>query len=667
MATPYVFVHDIDIGSGYLFSTGAIRVPGSIVEPRIADPGLVRQSAIAGGRLPGMLSTNLGDCVYINADGSLDLWFSLAISGAKITCYYGPEGGSFPSDFEVEFVAYIDGVPRGSRVAEGGGVVDLLTISLRDRTNLFAAQAVQRGFLQTGGMEGSEVAGARLRQRIHGQPGYISPILVDPFETGLNAWYLMQQEESGALILYDGGVALAEGLPYATEADFLDDTDDPNPGEWRRWYDSDEGFFVRLGSRVYLDLRFNPDADSDTISELAIEAGVTDAATMADTDCVDLSLGSRVIETQTFAAVLADVGRATLSLIGFDRSDRFLQRYLRPSTDTSYTTDVVLVEGENCDELEIVPPGGFDRRIYKVRVHTGATKPGQLAGVPDLSPGAAETLTRERWACEFAGISQETKDEDASAEVLDIDIEANDFAGLPSVQADYVASVLALFGGVQMFFWVTVPYGEADLRALKILDRVTFRARGGRFNTGSGRACRVVSIERNLGASDSDGNPLPTIRLCLWSHYTEPDDVALVEVNDATAATSYSSLGSQRTRAPERYVVSCSDQSTNITATLLQTIPAWPSDWRLFDFEAGLSTVQTGGSIFRIEVKVNSTTIFSTKPTIDNNEKTTLTAATPSVLSAYEIPKGAQVDIYADQVGTAGARGLKVTFVGYPA
>lgn len=658
--TPYVFVHEIDLGPGYLFSTGAIRVPGEIVEPRIADPGRVVQSSIAGGRLPGMLSTNLGDCVYINTDGGLDSWFTSAISGAQIICYYGPEGGSFPSDFELEFVAYIDGIPRGTSVAEGDSVVDLVTISLRDRTNLFTAQAVQRGFLQTGGLEGSEVAGSRLRQRIHGQPGYISPILIDPFETGLNAWYLMQQEESGALLLYDGGVALAEGMPYATESDFLDDGDPPNPGEWRRWFDSDEGFFVRLGSRVYVDLRCNPDTDSDTITDLAIEAGVTDAATMADTDCVDLSLGSRVIETQTFAAVLADVGRATLSLIGFDRADRFMQRYLRPSSDTIYSTGVVLQAGVNCDELEVAAPNGFERRVYKVRVHTGATKPGQLAGIPDLSPAAAETLSRERWTCEFSGISQDTKDEDAGAEVLDIDIEANDFAGLPSVQADYVASVLALFGGRQAFFWVTVPYGETDLRALKILDRVTFIGPAARYTGSGGVPCRVVSIERRLADQ-------PTIRLGLWSHYTEPDDVALVEVNDASTTTSFDSTGSQNVRREPPYVIACSPIGSNITSGLLQVVDPWPVDYLLGAVEGGLSVAQPGGSQLRLDIKVDTVSIFSTKPTFDNNELTTETATTPSVLSAYEIRKGSRVEFYADQVGTAGAQGLKVTLVGISA
>lgn len=656
MPVPYIFIHEIEIGSGSLFSTGAIRVAGEIVEPRIADPGLVRQSAIAAGRLPGMLATNLGEVVYFNTDGSLDVWFSLAVSGKKITCYYGPETGTFPGDFEVEWVAYIDGVPRGTQDEDGA---HFLTLALRDSAGLFAAQVVQRGFLQTGGMEGSEVAGSRLRQRVYGQPGYISPILIDPFESGLNAWYAMQQEESGALLFYDGGVALTEGPPYTTEADFLDIGDDPDPGEWRRWFDADEGFFVRFGSKIYVDARFNPDTDEDTISDLAVAAGVTGAATMSDTDCVDLSVGSRVIETQTYAAVFADIARANLSVIGFDRAGRFLQRYLRPSTDASYATSVALVEGNNCTLVEVATPQGFDRRVWKVVVRSGATKPGQLAGVPDLSPGAAETLSRERWTATFAGFSQDTIDEDSSAEQIVVEIEANDFAGSPSVMQDYVQAVLALFGGVAMWFTVDVPYSDADLRALKVLDRLSFKAIGGRYNTGTGRDCRVMSVERRLAGET------PSIRLILWSHYTEPDDVALVEVDDATAATSYDSTGSQRVRREPPYVVACSAIGANITAGLLQVVDPWPVDYRLADFEAGLSVAQPGGSIFRIDVKVDTVSIFSTKPTIDNTELTSLTAATPCVLSAYEIPKGSRVEIYADQVGTAGAQGLKVTFVGF--
>lgn len=650
-----IFVHVIDGLTPARLSTGAIRASGQPIEPRIQDPGLVRQSALSSGRLPGMVTTNIGDAIYLNLDGALDVWGSLPISGKKLTCYYGDDGGVFPDDFEVDFIAYIEGAPRFSRDADGSHIA---TISLRDRSYLFATAAVSRGFLQTGGMEGTEVAGARRRQRVYGLPGYPEPILISPFEGGLNAYYLGHQEESGALILYDGGVALAEASPYATEADFLDAGDAPGPGEWRRWFDADEGLFGRFGSKVYVGLRFAADFPEDSISDIALAAGVTGAASMA-AGSVDLDIGNRVVETQTAGAVLSDVARQHLSVIGFNRADEFMQRTIEPSTVASYETDVVLVDGENVLSIDGVgPPQGFERRAWKVKVRSGATKAGQLAGIPDLSFGAAEAVVRERWIAEFSGISQATKDDDDSAEVMEVEVEANAFAGDSAAMLAYVEAVLALFGGIQIWFDIVVPYGDASIRALQLLDRVMIRAEGGRYMTGTGRWARVVSIERRLAQEE--------IRLSLWAHYTEPDDVELIEVDDAYAATSYSSKALRdQTRRPDPYVVACSAVGANITAGLLQVIDPWPVDYRLADVEIGLSQAQPSGSIFRVDVKVDTVSIFSTKPTIDNTETTSLTAATPPVLSAYEIPQGSRVEFYADQVGAAGAQGLKVNLVGF--
>lgn len=655
-----IFVHEIEIGFGSTFSTGAIRVPGVIVEPRIHDPGLVRQSVFSAGRLPGVLVTSIGDAVYINTDGSLDIWGSLPISGKKLTCWYGPDTGVFPDDFEIDFVAYIHGVPRFTRDPSG---VDYCTISLQDRTSLFGGAAVPRGFLQTGDLEGTEVAGSRKRQRFYGDdPGIPAPILIDPFEGGNNVYYVMQSLPVGALLFYDGGVAIAEATsPYASSADLFDPDEAPDPGEWRRWSDDDEGFFVRFGSRIVVDLRCDIQGADGTISDLAIEAGVADAGSMA-ADSVDLDIGSRVVETQTVDAVFADVARQNLSIIGFNRADEFMQRTLAPSTVATYETDVVLVDGENCDEFEVAAPGGFERRVWKVTVRSGATQAGTLAGIPDLSFGAAETVVRDRWIAEFSGISQETRDEDSTAEHIEIEIEANAFAGALAAMLAYVEDVLAMFAGVALWYWVTAPYSEADIRALQLLDRLLVRA-GGRFNTGSGRWARVHSIERRLAATE--GNE-PTIRLGLWAHYTEPDDVELVEVNDAYAATSYSSKAlKDRTRRPESFVISCSDLETNIEEGLLQHIEPWPYDYRLAYVEAGLLDAQPAGSVFAIDVQVDSVSIFSTLLTIDNTETTSATAATPAVLSTFQIPAGSAVDIYADQVGTAGAHGLKVNFVGF--
>jgi hypothetical protein len=68
--------------------------------------------------------------------------------------------------------------------------------------------------------------------------------------------------------------------------------------------------------------------------------------------------------------------------------------------------------------------------------------------------------------------------------------------------------------------------------------------------------------------------------------------------------------------------------------------------------------------LLKFNVKQNGSTIFSTKPTFDNTEKTTVTAATPSVLSTSALTDDAEITIDIDTVGTAGATGLKITLIG---
>lgn len=81
---------------------------------------------------------------------------------------------------------------------------------------------------------------------------------------------------------------------------------------------------------------------------------------------------------------------------------------------------------------------------------------------------------------------------------------------------------------------------------------------------------------------------------------------------------------------------------------------------------AGLTVAQAAGVPVTIDVNVDGVSIFATRLTFDNAEKTTITAATPAVYSTAFvtanriIPAGAEVTIDVDQVGTALANGLAV-------
>ena len=85
----------------------------------------------------------------------------------------------------------------------------------------------------------------------------------------------------------------------------------------------------------------------------------------------------------------------------------------------------------------------------------------------------------------------------------------------------------------------------------------------------------------------------------------------------------------------------------------------------LTSIKASLTTAQTSGSIFTVDVKKNGTTVFSTLITIDNTEKTTATANTPSVLSTTALSDDDEITISITQIGDGTAKGLKVTLIGH--
>ena len=79
---------------------------------------------------------------------------------------------------------------------------------------------------------------------------------------------------------------------------------------------------------------------------------------------------------------------------------------------------------------------------------------------------------------------------------------------------------------------------------------------------------------------------------------------------------------------------------------------------------ASLTTAQTSGSIFTVDINEGGSSILSTKLTIDNTEKTSTTAATAAVISDTALANDAEITIDIDQVGDGTATGLKVYLIG---
>lgn len=133
----------------------------------------------------------------------------------------------------------------------------------------------------------------------------------------------------------------------------------------------------------------------------------------------------------------------------------------------------------------------------------------------------------------------------------------------------------------------------------------------------------------------------------------------------ATGASGALAVVSNTLVVYESFILACSDESTDITATTNKIKFRMPYAFTLTAVRASLSTAQSAGSIFTVDINEGGTTILSTKLTIDNTELTSTTAATAAVISDASLADDAEISVDVDQIGTTGARGLKVTLIGY--
>lgn len=115
---------------------------------------------------------------------------------------------------------------------------------------------------------------------------------------------------------------------------------------------------------------------------------------------------------------------------------------------------------------------------------------------------------------------------------------------------------------------------------------------------------------------------------------------------------------------PFEMVVAASDESTALTTGTAKVTFRMPCAVTLTAVRASLTTAQTSGSIFTVDINEAGTTVISTKLTIDNTEATSTTAATPAVISDASLADDALMTVDIDQIGDGTAKGLKITLIG---
>jgi hypothetical protein len=118
-------------------------------------------------------------------------------------------------------------------------------------------------------------------------------------------------------------------------------------------------------------------------------------------------------------------------------------------------------------------------------------------------------------------------------------------------------------------------------------------------------------------------------------------------------------------RPVESLIVACSDEATALTTGTSKITFRMPYAFTVTAVRASLTTAQTSGSIFTVDINEGGTSIISTKLTIDNTEKTSTTAATAAVISDSSLADDAEMTVDIDQVGDGTAKGLKVYLIGH--
>lgn len=117
-------------------------------------------------------------------------------------------------------------------------------------------------------------------------------------------------------------------------------------------------------------------------------------------------------------------------------------------------------------------------------------------------------------------------------------------------------------------------------------------------------------------------------------------------------------------KATESIIIACSDETTALAAGTGKVTFRMPYAFTLSAVRASLTTAQTSGSIFTVDINEAGSSVLSTKLTIDNTEKTSTTAATAAVISDASLADDAEMTVDIDQIGDGTAKGLKVVLIG---
>ena len=208
---------------------------------------------------------------------------------------------------------------------------------------------------------------------------------------------------------------------------------------------------------------------------------------------------------------------------------------------------------------------------------------------------------------------------------------------------------------------------DAELTALAGVSAAGLLAR-----TGAGTAAaRTLTGSDGVAVVNGDGtagNPAIAADIAGATDLAAParDDELLLADTSASGAVRKADVASlvDLARPTEAIVIACSDETTALSAGTGKRTFRMPYGFTLSAVRASLTTAQSSGSLFTVDINEGGTSILSTKLTIDNGETTSVTAATAAVISDSGLADDAEITIDIDQIGDGTAKGLKVALIG---
>ena len=171
---------------------------------------------------------------------------------------------------------------------------------------------------------------------------------------------------------------------------------------------------------------------------------------------------------------------------------------------------------------------------------------------------------------------------------------------------------------------------------------------------GAGRVTLTPAANVSLNSSDD-----------LLATRTQYAQVAVVCDDATTDANVFHMIGERNAptlNLPNDVQMSCSDLTTSISTGTSVAYHRARRPMTISGVRASLLTASTSGAV-TVDINLNGSTILSTKLTIDQDEKTSVTAATAAVLSATAVADDDEITVDIDGAGT-GAKGLIVTLIG---